>query len=138
MVDKLNDFDKHGIDVAFKRKGLWYTAWLKEGTFQFIRQAKKRSDIKNMEDYITLKKFLKGFNFSWNNITGGISDIDLFVKDLLKKLDVETIHFLELPKKKKSWNAYWWSEKNPMCLKCVSACKQSKYVEVICNNFREG
>ena len=125
-------FDEKGIDVAFKRKGLWYTAWLKEGKFQYIRQAKKKSDIKNMEDYITLRKLLKD-----KQINKSIPDIELFVKDLLMKLNVETIHFLQ-PKVKKSWNAYWWSEKNPMCLKCVRACKQSKHVEVICNDFTEG
>jgi len=131
-MDKLNDFDKNGVDVAFKRKSLWYTAWLKGGKFQHVRQVKKRSDIKNMEDYVTIRKFLKLVV-----PIGSVSDINLFVKDVLEKLDVESIHFLQPLKKKKSWNDYWWSEKNPICLKCRHSCKQSKYVEVICNNFEE-
>ena len=126
-------FDKSGIDVAFKRKGLWYTAWLKEGTFEHIKQAKKKSDIKNIEDYVTFRKFIKS-----NKVVKDISDINLFIKDLLKKMEVESIHFLEPTKEKKSWNAYWWSEKNPMCLECVNSCKQSKHVEVICDKFDNG
>ncbi|MHA2181819.1 MAG: hypothetical protein ACXAAH_10380 [Promethearchaeota archaeon] len=116
--------------AVIKKDGKWFIGFIKpNGEFKEKMVIKKLSDVKELSNYMTLKRFLK--------IRGAPSD---FQGKVLKKLGAESIYILDKPLNltKKEWEQWWWAEFHKLCLRCQYECKQSHRVDIYDCKFLQG
>lgn len=116
--------------AVIKKGGKWFIGFIKpDGEFREKGTIKKLSDVKELSNYMTLKKFLK--------IRGAS---DGFQGKVLKKLGAESAYILDKPINltKKEWELWWWAEFNDLCKKCLFDCKQSYRVDIHMCPFLRG
>ena len=117
------------ISVVVKRDNKWYIGWIDGKQFHTTTNIKKLSDVKDLSEYITLKKYLKDKKLEAN-----------LEQELLKAFNFQSIYVLKKPinPSAEEFESYWWEETNIKCKLCIYACKQSSKVIVeACPNFKE-
>ena len=144
--------------LVFKKDGKWFTGEMKFAFMVWVRnyltlenstepdrvmappsilnikEIEKKSDIQDVENFITLKRSLLLDKVKVESITE-LSD------KILKTLNIESIHLYQthskdVPKNgSKEFERRWWKEKHPTCMQCAKTCKQSKFVVLACNKF---
>jgi len=116
--------------AVIKKGGKWLIGFIKpNGEFKEKDTIKKLSDVKELSNYMTLKRFLK--------IRSLPSD---FQGKILKKLDAESAYILDKPidLTRKEWEQWWWAEFHALCKKCRATCKQSHRVDIYDCPFLQG
>jgi len=119
---------------AIIRKGKsWFIGTIEGFDFTEEKKVQKFADIGKVEDWISLKEYLKKHNFSE-------SLEDRFLKEIVcdsifisKEEPSSSILLTE-----KEAEKYWWNERNSLCIKCTKECKQSGFAQVIsCTIYQE-
>lgn len=115
---------KINAPAVVKSGGKWFIGFISDDKFAPKSQIVKLTDVKDISEYVTLKKFLKERSEDFEE-----SDAD----DKLKILDVERCYILDKPidLKASEWEKWWWSEYNKLCLDCEKTCKQSWRVTIV-------
>jgi hypothetical protein len=117
------------IEAVVRRKNKWYTGKISKGRFYKSQEIKRLSDVENVSDYVTLKRFLKKYK-----------DNPLVVRSLgLDKLKADSVYILDTSEKDAdSFERNWWSKLNSKCIKCSKECKQSSKIDLLkCPDFEE-
>jgi len=112
--------------VLQKKEKLFY-GYISKGRFYKNRELTKRSDVKDISNYITLKQFLKKHK-----------DSPILNELNIEKIKAKNIYLLNqvvgLPKD--FFEVMWWGKFNKKCEKCRMDCKQShKVVIERCPNY---
>jgi hypothetical protein len=113
------------VSAVIKRKGKWLIGFItSDGKFRKKSEIKKLADVKEVANYMTLKRFLK------EKSKGKVPDG--FEKKCLKKMKAETCYILDKPIEltPEEWEQYWWEEIHPWCKICDYECKQSFHVVI--------
>jgi len=119
--------------AVIKKKGKWFIGFIKpDGEFKMKGMIGKLSDVKELSDYMTLKRFLK--------MKSKGKAPDSFEKEVLEKLDAQTAYILDKPidLSRKEWEQWWWAEFHKLCLRCQFECKQSHRVDIYDCAFLQG
>lgn len=109
------------IFTVLQKKGKWFNGYISKGRFHKNQELTRRSDVKNINDYITLKQFLKKHKDS-----PILNELDV------EKVKAENIYLLNqvigLPKD--FFEVMWWGKFNKKCESCKEGCKQSYKVVI--------
>ena len=119
--------------AVIKRRGKWLVGFIRpNGEFKMKGIITKLSDVKEMSNYMTLKKFLK--------IKSEGKAPENFHKEVLKKVDAQSIYVLDKPidLTQKEWEQWWWAEFHKLCKRCQFECRQSHRVEIHSCPFLRG
>jgi len=119
--------------AVIKKDGKWFIGFIKpDGEFREKMVIKKLSDVKELSNYMTLRKFLK--------IKSQGKAPDSFEKEVLDKLGAQSAYILDKPLNltKKEWEQWWWAEFHKLCLRCQHECNQSHRVEIHACPFLRG
>lgn len=108
--------------AVIKKGGKWFIGFIKpDGEFKEKDTIKKLSDVKEMSNYMTLKKFLKDKKAPED-----------FEKKVLKKLKAQSVYVLDKPIEltRTEWEQWWWAEFHKLCKECQFECRQSHRVDI--------
>lgn len=116
--------------AVIKKGGKWFIGFIKpDGEFKEKDTIKKLSDVKELSNYMTLKRFLKNMKApeDYENV-------------ILKKLDAQSVYVLDKPigLTRKEWEQWWWAEFHELCKECFFDCKQSYRVDIHSCPFLRG
>jgi hypothetical protein len=116
--------------AVIKKGGKWLIGFIKpNGEFKMKGMITKLSDVKEMSNYMTLKKFLKDKNAPED-----------FEKKVLKKLEAQSAYILDKPigLTREEWEQWWWVEFHKLCKECQFECRQSHRVDIYdCPSLRK-
>ena len=110
------------ISAVVKKGGSWFIGYLDGLNFKTTKQVKRLSDVKEVTDYKTFKRFLKD--------QGKSLDLEPLI---LEKTGLQKIYVLDKPIEPgtKEFENWWWNSLNDMCWECTQTCKQSSKVKII-------
>lgn len=118
--------------IVYRKNNKWFTGKINaEGKLRKGIAIKKMSDVKNIDDYITLKKYIKENKKSFTS------------EEILKNFGVESLYVRKIVEEKTSLkdtiksvsSKEYWKKRHPLCLKCKNKCKQSSRVIIVNCNY---
>jgi hypothetical protein len=111
--------------AVIKKGGKWFIGFIKpDGEFKEKDTVEKLSDVKEISNYMTLRKFLK--------MKSQGKAPENFEKEVLEKLNAQSAYILDKPigLTRKEWEQWWWAEFHKLCKECQLECKQSHRIEI--------
>lgn len=112
---------KINAPAVAKSGSKWFIGFISDNKFNPKSQITKLAEVKDVSDYVTLKKFLK------DNASESKEE------EILKLLGVDKCYILNKPVQmtSKEWEKWWWSDYNKLCFNCEKSCKQSWRVTIV-------
>lgn len=127
VVKKNNKWYSATLDIRFfKDEGKHLK--LQPADLTYIRDVSKKSQVEDIEHYISIDKFAKKI---------GVTNAD-DLKETIRKNNISRAYIYEFsqPDGSMEFLRIWWSNINTKCLNCLHVCKQSAFVDVeSCSKF---
>lgn len=116
------------LKVIYRKNNKWFTGKInEESKLRKGKEISKLSDAKNVENYISLKKYIR------------LGKKTFSVEETLEQFKLQSLYILQdeqllvgkIKVGKSVESKKWWSTHNRICADCKKSCKQSARVDVI-------